>query len=128
MVLTRDDNDSVGPCVDERAHIASRSRAAISVLIHADGGPPSGFGSGSGSGFHIIEPVLIAGLTDDIFERSHRLAIETCARQFAAHGRATFRHAGREGITVIVSRPASLTASTVFSRGSDGAPATSTRL
>jgi N-acetylmuramoyl-L-alanine amidase len=70
VVLTRNDNDSVGPCVNERARIANRAHADATVSIHADGGPASGFG------FHVIEPALIRGLTDDIFAASHRLAVD----------------------------------------------------
>ena len=70
VVFTRNDNHSVGPCVDERARIANRAHADATVSIHADGGPASGFG------FHVIEPARIAGLTDDIFTRSHRLAVD----------------------------------------------------
>lgn len=92
VVLTRNGNDSIGPCVDERARIANRSRAAVSVSIHADGGPPSGVG------FHIIEPALILGLTDDIFERSHRLAIAMRAAFRAATGQPYSSYLGRYGI------------------------------
>jgi N-acetylmuramoyl-L-alanine amidase len=70
VALTRADNRSVGPCVDERARIANRAHADATVSIHADGAPASGFG------FHVIEPSLIRGLTDDIFRRSHLLAID----------------------------------------------------
>lgn len=70
VVLTRTDNRSVGPCVNERARIANRAHANATVSIHADGGPASGFG------FHVIEPALIRGLTDDIFSASHRLAVD----------------------------------------------------
>jgi N-acetylmuramoyl-L-alanine amidase len=70
VVLTRNDNHSVGPCVDERARIANRAHADATVSIHADGGPASGFG------FHVIEPAWIRGLTDDIFAASHRLAVD----------------------------------------------------
>ena len=34
----------------------------------------------SGYGFHVIEPALIAGLTDDIFGASHRLALDVRER------------------------------------------------
>jgi N-acetylmuramoyl-L-alanine amidase len=68
VVLTRDDNRGVGPCIDRRARIGNRARADAAVSIHADGGPPSG------RGFHIIRPTRIAGLTDDIYAPSHRLA------------------------------------------------------
>ena len=70
VVFTRSNNHSVGPCVDERARIANRAHADASVSIHADGGPASGFG------FHVIEPERIDGLTDDIFSRSHHLAVD----------------------------------------------------
>ena len=40
VVLTRKDNHSVGPCIDERARIANRAHADLRVSIHADGGPP----------------------------------------------------------------------------------------
>jgi N-acetylmuramoyl-L-alanine amidase len=69
VVMTRSDNHSVGPCVDERARIANRAHADATVSIHADGGPASGFG------FHVIEPARIPGLTDDVFGASHRLAV-----------------------------------------------------
>ncbi len=70
VLLTRRDNRSVGPCIDERARIANGAGASAKVSIHADGGPASG------QGFHVIEPALIAGLTDDIFSSSHRLALD----------------------------------------------------
>ncbi len=45
--LSRDSDDGVGPCVDQRAKLANAMRPAAIVSIHADGGPPSG------SGFHV---------------------------------------------------------------------------
>ena len=69
VVLSRANNRSVGPCIDERARFANGSQADLKVSIHADGGPASGFG------FHVIEPASIPGLTDDIFRPSHRLAL-----------------------------------------------------
>lgn len=47
VLLTRPDNDGVGPCVDERAAIANRAGADALVSIHADGA------ARSGHGFHI---------------------------------------------------------------------------
>jgi N-acetylmuramoyl-L-alanine amidase len=73
VLLTRENNRSVGPCVNERLPIANRAHADAAVSIHADGGPASG------SGFHVIEPALIPGLTDDIFGVSHRLAVDVRA-------------------------------------------------
>ena len=45
--LSRDSDNGVGPCVDERAALANGMRPDAIVSIHADGGPPSG------SGFHV---------------------------------------------------------------------------
>lgn len=45
--LSRDNDSSVGPCVDQRAAAANAMRPDAIVSIHADGGPASG------SGFHV---------------------------------------------------------------------------
>lgn len=45
--LSRDNDGSVGPCVDQRAAQANAMHPDAIVSIHADGGPPSG------SGFHV---------------------------------------------------------------------------
>ncbi|WP_260745455.1 Rv3717 family N-acetylmuramoyl-L-alanine amidase [Mycobacterium sp. SMC-2] len=45
--LSRGDDNSVGPCVDERAAAANAMRPDAIVSVHADGGPASG------SGFHV---------------------------------------------------------------------------
>ncbi len=47
VVLTRSDDDGVGPCVDERGTAGQRAGADAVVSIHADGAPPGG------SGFHV---------------------------------------------------------------------------
>jgi N-acetylmuramoyl-L-alanine amidase len=51
VVLTRNSNTGVGPCVTERAAIGNQAHANAAVAIHADGGPPRG------RGFAILEPV-----------------------------------------------------------------------
>ncbi len=51
VVMTRNGNHGLGPCVDTRARILDRAHADVSVDIHADGGPRSG------RGFTILEPV-----------------------------------------------------------------------
>ncbi len=68
VVMTRESNDGVGPCIDRRARIGNRARSDAAVSIHADGGPTSG------RGFHVIYPSRIKGLTDDIYRPSRRLA------------------------------------------------------
>ncbi|WP_396908721.1 Rv3717 family N-acetylmuramoyl-L-alanine amidase [Mycolicibacterium sp.] len=45
--MSRGDNSSSGPCVDERARTANSLQPDLIVSIHADGGPPAG------SGFHV---------------------------------------------------------------------------
>lgn len=44
VVLTRSNDDGVGPCVDQRAAIGNRPAVAANVSIHADGAPSSGHG------------------------------------------------------------------------------------
>jgi N-acetylmuramoyl-L-alanine amidase len=70
VVMTRDDNRGVGPCIDERAAIGNKAKSDAAVSIHADGGPPSG------RGYHVIYPATIQGLTDDILPASKRLAVD----------------------------------------------------
>lgn len=45
--LSRDNDSSVGPCVDQRAAAANALHPDAIVSIHADGGPPAG------RGFHV---------------------------------------------------------------------------
>ena len=47
VVLTRTDDDGVGPCVDERGRAGEEAGADTVVSIHADGAAPSG------KGFHV---------------------------------------------------------------------------
>jgi len=51
VVLTRPDNNGVGPCVTTRAAIINDAHADVALDIHADGGPPGG------RGFSVLEPV-----------------------------------------------------------------------
>jgi N-acetylmuramoyl-L-alanine amidase len=47
VVLTRPDDNGVGPCVDERGRAGEAAGAAATVSIHADGAAPTS------SGFHV---------------------------------------------------------------------------
>lgn len=69
VVLTRTDNDGVGPCVNERAEIGNDADADAAVSIHADG-------ASGGSGFHVITPGEIDGYSTnaDIIDPSRQLA------------------------------------------------------
>jgi N-acetylmuramoyl-L-alanine amidase len=42
--ITRDSDNGVGPCVDQRAALANAAKPDAIISIHADGGPPSGHG------------------------------------------------------------------------------------
>lgn len=66
-VLTRHSNRGVGPCVNQRARIINRARAAVAIDIHADGGPASG------RGFAILEPVR-SGINNAVVPASRRYA------------------------------------------------------
>ena len=44
VVMTRDSNDGVGPCVNERAQIGNQAGADVVVSIHGDGDEPSAQG------------------------------------------------------------------------------------
>jgi N-acetylmuramoyl-L-alanine amidase len=92
VVFTRDSNTGVGPCIDERARIGNRAKADAVVSIHADGGPASG------RGFHVIEPAFIRGLTDDIFDSSHRLAVDLRSAFRSATGQPYATYIGRSGL------------------------------
>ena len=45
VVMTRTDNNGVGPCIDQRAKIGNDAHAAAGISIHADGGPRPAAGS-----------------------------------------------------------------------------------
>ena len=57
VVLTRPDNQGVGPCVTTRAAIINNAHADVAVDIHADGGPADG------RGFAVLDPTRTAPTT-----------------------------------------------------------------
>ena len=65
VVMSRDDNDGVGPCVDERGTFADD--ADLMVSVHANGSE-----STKVRGFHVI--VAQPGSSDEIEDESNRLA------------------------------------------------------
>lgn len=58
VVLTRDNDNGWGPCIDERGQIAARANADLLVSIHADGSSPGNHG------FHVISPSAVRGYTE----------------------------------------------------------------
>jgi N-acetylmuramoyl-L-alanine amidase len=58
VVMTRNSNAGVGPCITERAAIGNRAHSDAAISIHADGGPTDG------SGFAILIPTSIPSRAD----------------------------------------------------------------
>nr|WP_241248574.1 N-acetylmuramoyl-L-alanine amidase [Nocardioides sp. KC13] len=67
VVMTRDSNDGVGPCIDKRAQIINDARADVAIDIHADGAAPAE------RGFSLLIPVP-SGTNDEVVEPSRRYA------------------------------------------------------
>jgi N-acetylmuramoyl-L-alanine amidase len=67
VVLTRHNNDGVGPCVNTRAQILNQAHVDVAVAIHADGGPADG------RGFTVLEPVA-DGINNRVIKPSDRFA------------------------------------------------------
>ncbi|KAB2348611.1 N-acetylmuramoyl-L-alanine amidase [Actinomadura rudentiformis] len=67
VVLTRNNNTGVGPCITERAAIGNRAKADAAISVHADGGPASGHG------FHVIEPLTVKGHNASMVPASRKL-------------------------------------------------------
>lgn len=92
VVMTRQNNDGWGPCVDRRGTIASENNAALLLSIHADGS------SEGNRGFHVIHPSSIAGYTDTTVEPSKRLAIDARDALIGA-GFSTSNYIGSNGLS-----------------------------
>jgi N-acetylmuramoyl-L-alanine amidase len=70
VVMTRQSNTGVGPCITQRAAIGNRAHSDAAISIHADGGPPGG------SGFAVLIPAPIPSRANQaIVAPSLRLAV-----------------------------------------------------
>lgn len=69
VVLTRESDDGVGPCIDVRGGTAAKVGGHVLISIHADGST-----NASHRGFHIIHPSPRRGYTDATAPRSAILA------------------------------------------------------
>jgi N-acetylmuramoyl-L-alanine amidase len=69
VVMTRQDNTSVGPCVTTRAQILNNAHVDVAVDIHADGGPTWG------RGFTVLEPVA-DGPNDGVISPSQQFGAD----------------------------------------------------
>ncbi len=91
VVLTRDTNTGVGPCVTQRAAIGNDAHADAAVSIHADGGPPGG------RGFAILEPVA-DGPNDGVIASSAALGGDLRGSFLAGTGEPVSNYDGVDGI------------------------------
>ena len=95
VILTQNGRTAYGPCVNLRAAIGNRAHADAAVAIHADGGPPGGYG------FAVLVPELVRNAAADnspIIEPSHRLA-DAMVRHFASvTGQNVSTYLGSSGI------------------------------
>ena len=90
VVLTRHNNNGLGPCVDQRARIINRSHAAVAVDIHADGGPSYG------RGFTVLEPVA-DGPNDHVIGASLRFGQDVHAAFLAGTPFGVSDYYGQDG-------------------------------
>ncbi len=65
VVLTRHNNNGIGPCVNTRSFVLNKAHANVAIDIHADGGPTWG------RGFTVLEPVA-DGPNDKVIASSLR--------------------------------------------------------
>jgi N-acetylmuramoyl-L-alanine amidase len=92
VIMTRTDNTSVGPCVNQRAAIGNDNHAAVAISIHADGAPATGHG------FHVMEPARVGAPSDAIISQSHQLALLIRDDYRARTGIPASNYIGKDGI------------------------------
>jgi N-acetylmuramoyl-L-alanine amidase len=95
VILTQNGRTVYGPCVTQRAAIGNRARADAAISIHADGGPPDGYG------FAMLVPVLVRNSVADngaIIEPSRQLADAFLTHFAAATGQVRSTYLGAGGI------------------------------
>lgn len=90
VVLTRADDDGVGPCVDERGRAGEAAGAAAVVAIHADGAAPRG------GGYHVAlsEPPV-----HPVQERDGRVLATALRDAMRAAGFRDSDYTGHEGLS-----------------------------
>jgi N-acetylmuramoyl-L-alanine amidase len=92
VVMTRTDDNSVGPCVNVRAQIGNDAHAAAAISIHADGAPSTGHG------FHVMEPMKVGAPSDAIISQSNQLALAIRDNYRARTGIPASNYIGKDGI------------------------------
>lgn len=82
VVMTRQSNTGVGPCITQRAAIGNRVHSSAAISIHADGGPPGG------SGFAVLIPAPIPSRANQriiLPSRKLALALRTSLEEVGLH-------------------------------------------
>src|ERR1019366_2204662 len=91
VVMTRHNNDGVGPCVNRRSQIINRVHANVAIDIHADGGPAGG------RGFTVLEPVA-DGPNDKVITSSARFGRDVRSAFLADTSMPTSDYYGNDGM------------------------------
>jgi N-acetylmuramoyl-L-alanine amidase len=91
VVLTRNTNAGVGPCVNVRAQILNDAHVNVAIAIHADGGPPGG------RGFAILEPVA-DGPNNGVIEASKTFGDDVRSNFLSITGMPLSTYDGTDGI------------------------------
>jgi N-acetylmuramoyl-L-alanine amidase len=92
VVMTRQDNTSVGPCVTTRAQILNKAHADVAIDIHADGGPTWG------RGFTVLEPVA-DGPNDAVISSSLQFGSDLRAAMVSGTPMPESTYDGTDGLT-----------------------------
>jgi N-acetylmuramoyl-L-alanine amidase len=93
VVLTRNADTGVGPCITERSEILNRAHSDVAIDIHADGGPPGG------RGFAILEPVA-DGPNDHVIAASKRFGRDVLEHYRELTGMPVSTYDGTNGIAL----------------------------
>jgi N-acetylmuramoyl-L-alanine amidase len=94
VVLTRPNDTSFGPCINERADIGNRAHADAAISVHADSAPASDHG------FHVIEPSVVKGYNDQMVTPSKKLGQSIHDAYLKGTGIVNSTYAGTNGIDV----------------------------
>lgn len=82
VIMTRQSNTGVGPCITQRAAIGNRAHSDAAISIHADGGPPGG------SGFAVLVPAPIPSRSNQSIilpSRALALSLRTSLERAGLH-------------------------------------------
>jgi N-acetylmuramoyl-L-alanine amidase len=92
VIMTRNTDTGVGPCVDQRAAVGNDAHAAVAISIHGDGAPASGHG------FHVLEPAKVGAPSDAIVGASARLGTKIRDNYRSRTGIPASNYIGTDGL------------------------------